>query len=197
MECFKFVDVNYLNNKHINEIAKLLLETGYYEYISMNNKLGILPIPFQKIQTLEPYAPYTHVLMGINGDIAGFFIAATRQQIEDVEKTMVNWYRDDMEVADILKKLSHFYLQETLSTDLILYGVAISSICRGKGLFKILYNEQVRLAKNNHCSRIIFVVWESNPALNIYQHYGAKILGKFDFTTTWFNDRLIKCSFEL
>lgn len=197
MNNFKFVNLTELNNLHIIEVAQLLLETGYYEYISQNNKLGLSPAHFQKIQTLKPYAPYAHVLIDVNDEIAGFFIAATKQQIKKVEKNLKNWYHNTTEIKDILEKLTHFYVDDSLETDFILYGVAVTSKWRGRGLFKVLYNEQVRLAKQKFCSRIIFVVWKSNPALNIYLNYGAKIIGEFDFTNSWFKDKLIKCYFEL
>ncbi|MBP9742805.1 MAG: GNAT family N-acetyltransferase [Burkholderiales bacterium] len=197
MDNFKFINFNNLNDNQLTKLAELLFETGYYEYISLNNKLNLLPVSFQKIQTLEPFSSYTHVLIDSANEVVGFFIAGTHKQIREVEQITPNWYRDGNDIQSLLEPLSHFYINETADTDFILYGIAISSVWRGKGIFKILYNEQVKIAKNYDCSNIIFTVWNSNQALSIYKHYGAKIIGELDLTDLWCHDKLIKCCFNL
>ncbi|MCC2625457.1 MAG: hypothetical protein K0R14_1330 [Burkholderiales bacterium] len=194
---FKIINATNLSDAQMNEVTSLHLESGYYKHISLNNKLNLAPLPFQKIQTIQPFIRYTYVLINMDNEVIGFFIAATKCQIEDIEKNIPNWYSDNCMTIDFFERVSLLYMHNTADTDLILYSAAIKSSWRGKGLFKMLYNQLLDLAKKELCHRIVFLVWVSKPALAIYMHLGAKVLGEMDFTGTLVNDKLIKCCFEL
>lgn len=180
--------------KHLNQISPLLFETGYYDYVAKDNKLHLAPIEFEKLQTLKPYLEYTYVLIEkATEKVAAFFIAATKAQVAKVERETPNWYRDDAEVTTFFKTLSEFYIGETLETDFVLFGIAVQSEYRGQGLFKILNTHLDRLATESGCTRIAFTVWESKPAVAIYRHYGAEIIGAIDLKDTGFHDTILKC----
>lgn len=174
----------HLCDTQINTITALLFETGYYEYISVGNKLNLPPTLFQKAQTINPYINHTYALLNADSEVIGFFIVATNTEMQKIENSLPNWYREEHDVQIFLRKLAHFYTHETLPTDLVLYGVAICKIWRGQGLFNLLYQKQLSIAKNNQCSRIVFTVWQSSPAIKVYMHYGAIIMGEIDFTNT-------------
>lgn len=70
-----------------------------------------------------------------------------KNQIEYIEKITENWYRDDSEVVNFFDKLSYFYTKYTTDSDFVLYSVAINSLWRNKGLFKLLHKKQLELAK--------------------------------------------------
>lgn len=197
MNDFKFINGNDLNEKQLDDIANLLFDTGYYEYASLKNKLNLSTKEFQKVQTLKPYSNYTHVLINNDNEVVGFFIVGTKQQFAEVEKNTPDWYRDDPELKASLQKLIHYYVNETSDKDLVSYGIAINSKYRGQGVFKILNAQRAKLARQEGCTRIAFVVWESNPAVQTFQHCGATINGEIDLTNTAFKDKLLKCSFDL
>lgn len=198
MKHFKFIGGNELSEKQLDDIANLLLDTGYYEYSSLQNKLNLPTKEFHKVQTLKPHADYTHVLINTdNNEVVGFFIVWTKQQIAEVENKTPDWHRDDPELKESLQKLMHYYVNETSDKDLVSYGIAINSKYRGQGLFKILNAERAKLAQQEGCTKIAFVVWESNPAVQTFQHCGATINGEIDLTNTAFKDTLLKCSFDL
>lgn len=193
----QFVNLADLNYSQINQIAQLMFETGYYDYVSFDNKLNLPPIPFQIEQTLLPCAKYTHVLTTCDGSIIGFYIAATKHQALELKQDVTNWYSDKFDVRVFQKKLFHYYLYETNANDFILHECAIDVQWRGKGLFWALYEEICKIAIQQNCTRIIFAVWKSKPELNMYLHCGAKIIGEIDFSHLGFKDSLIKCYFEL
>ncbi len=195
MENFNFTKADLSNEKQLDQIASLLLETGYYENTAQENKLNLAPVAFHKLQTIKPYINHTYILMKEN-EIVGFFIAGVRDEIEAAAENITNWRRDDSELVKCLNKIGEFYINEGLETDFVLYGIAIDPKYRGQGFFKILYQHLVNLAKASDCKRIIFTVRDSNPAINIYAHYGAKKLGNIDFTH-YFKDKLLKYAFYL
>jgi GNAT superfamily N-acetyltransferase len=197
IENFKIINGTELNSVQIHDITSLHLETGYYEYFSLKNKLNMEPLLFQSLQTIRPFLKYTYGLINSNNKIVGFFIAGTKSQIEEVEQNTPNYYRDDSNTRIFFERLKLLYDYSILDTDFVLYSVAIDYLWRGKGLFKKLYNRVIELAKANFCKRIVFVVWASKPALAIYIHLGAKIMSKMDFTNILINDILIKCYFKL
>src|SRR6185437_2105112 len=182
MEELKIINATDLNDEQISQVANLHFETGYYEYMSLKNKFNIAPLPFQKQQILKSFAKYTYALVDTNNDIIGFFIAAKKCKIEEAEQNTKRFYRDDFEVTTFFERSSFLYTQGTLDTDLVLYSIAINSLWRKKGLFKMFYNKQLELAKENFCKRIVFIVWASKPALEIYVHLGANIMGKLKWT---------------
>lgn len=178
--------------EHFQQLIPLLLSTGYYEYAAKNNKLNLSTADFYTLYTLKPFAEYTHILIDNNQPI-GFFIASTKAQMKAVEEQIPNEYRDDPILMECIKKIEHFYLHETKETDYISYALAIAPQYQGKGYFKVMKQYRDTLAKANHCNRIIFAVWESNPALNIFKKYGAKILDAMDFTNVpEIQERLLK-----
>lgn len=183
--------------EHLDQIAPLLFETGYYDYVARDNKLKLLPMEFEKLQTLKPYLAYTYVLVDKSKKeepVVAFFIAATKAQMAKVDSETPNNYRDDAEITSFFKTLSDFYVGETLETDFVLFGIAVKSGYRGQGLFRILTEDLNRMATENGCNRIAFAVWESHDgALAIYKHYGAEITGVIDLKDTGFEDRLFKC----
>lgn len=198
MEDYKFVSISHLDDTQIDEVVKLLLETGHYEYVSMDNKLYLTVNSFQKVQTLQPFREHTYVLADQDNRIIGFFIAATNQEMLEIDKITPNLYRDSSEVINFFHLLLSFYTDETLRSDFVLYAIAINPLWRNKGLFKLLYSKLVSLAEEHNCSRIMFTVWQSSKAaMNIYKHYGANIIGELDFKHTGFNDKLMKCCFKL
>lgn len=184
--------------KHLNEIAPLLFETGYYDYTATDNKLHLTPIEFEKLQTLKPYLAYTYVLIDKSKKeepVVAFFIAATKAQVAKVDSETPNNYRDDAEITSFFTTLSEFYVGETLDTDFILFGITVNSSYRGQGLFRILMTDLHRLATESGCNKIVFAVWGSHKsALAIYKHYRAKITGVIDLTDTGFADILFKCT---
>jgi GNAT superfamily N-acetyltransferase len=187
--------------KHLNEIAPLLFETGHYDYAATDNKLHLAPTEFEKIQTLKPYLAYTYVLIDKSkkGEpVAAFFIAATKARVAKVDRETPNNHRDDAEITSFFTTLSEFYVDETLETDFILFGLAVNSNYRRQGLFRILMTDLHRLATESGCNRIVFSVWGSHEsALAIYKHYRAKITGVIDLTDTGFADRLFKCALSV
>ena len=197
MENFKIISGLELSEHQLDQVAGLLFETGYYEYISLRNKLDLPPIEFQKIQTLKPFAKYTYVLIS-QQDILGFFIAAKRDQIAEVELNTPNWYRSDDELVSFFEKLSHFYVEETLNTDFVVYANVIKKKYRGMGFYKVLLDYTKELTKKNACNRIIFAVWESNRAARLFfEHDGAEMIGKIDYTAMYFKQHLLKGALKL
>lgn len=184
--------------KHLSEIAPLLFETGYYDYAAKDNKLNLAPIEFEKLQTLKPYLAYTYVLIDKSkkeAPVVAFFIAATKAQVAKVDSETPYNYRNDAEITNFFKTLSDFYVDETLDTDFVLFGIAVNSSYRGQGLFRILMTDLHRLATESGCNRIVFSVWGSHEsALAIYKHHKAKITGVIDLTDTGFADKLFKCT---
>jgi GNAT superfamily N-acetyltransferase len=145
-----------------------------------------------KLKIIEPYIRYTSVLMDKNR-IIGFFTATTQLQVKKMEGKIPSWNKNDPELINCV----NFYMNEALKTDFILHYIAIHSEYRGGGLFKVFNNYLVELARGHGCKRIIFVVRESNPALYIYKHYGAKTMGNIDYIDTLTNDKLVKSYFVI
>lgn len=197
MNEFYFVNYAELNQSQINQVADLMFETGYYDYVSFDNKLHLQPVQFQIEQTLLPCAKYTQALINKDGILIGFFTAATHEQVIWLKENSHNWYSDQMDIKIFQKKLFHFYIYGTQHDDFILHETALDTLWRGKGLFHILYAELRKLALQNKCKRIVFAVWESKLALKIYLHCGAKVIGKLDFSHLGFKDSLITCYFEI
>lgn len=69
-----FVNYGKLNPAQVHHVAELMFETGYYDYVSIDNKLQLQPIPFQIEQTLLPCAQYTQALMHQDNTVIGFFM---------------------------------------------------------------------------------------------------------------------------
>lgn len=196
MKGFNFINSSELRDNQLDDVAKLLCDTGYYEFSSRDNQLNLSTLEFQKLQTLKPYQKYTQVLVN-EGKVAGFFIAGTKWQFLEVEKNIPNWYRNDPELIASIEKIIHYYTHEILDTDLVSYGIALSSEYRGKKLFHLLNEQRKIIAKEEHCTRIAFVVWETNPAVATFKHCGAQIIGEIDLRDTQFKDRLFKCVFNV
>ena len=95
---FYFVNYANLNQFQVNRVADLMFETGYYDYVSIDNKLQLQPIPFQIKQTLLPCAKYTQALMQKDGTVIGFFMAATHPQIIYLKENTPNWYSDKIDI---------------------------------------------------------------------------------------------------
>lgn len=141
-----------------------------------------------KLQAINPYIKYTHVLVQ-QTEVVGFFIATTTAQTELVNKTFHSWR---MQTPDLFGCFN--YMHEALPDDLILHDIAIDLKYRGCGFFKILHKHLIKLAADSSCKRIIFIVHDSNPAIQVYKHYGAKIISRVNATN---NHRFIECYFAL
>ena len=197
MKNFHFITGNELNEEQLDQVAHLLFETGYYELASLKNKLNLKPIAFQKVQTLKPYAEYTHILI-CDDDVVGFFIAAKRDEIAEVEHSTPNWYRDENGLASAFHRINHFYTREVLDTDYVVYATAVAKPYRGSSAYKTLINYRKNLGRANHCTREVFVVWESNRAAKLFmKHEGAEILGTIDCTDMCFKDTLLKGAWDI
>ena len=190
----QFIKGIQLNEMQLTFLMQLLLETGYYENTAQNNKLGLSPVEFHKQQVLKPSINDIYVLM--NGlDIVGLLYAAPKKHQHEVSEHIPNLRRDDPVMQACLDQINDFY-EQGFDDDFILYGIAVAPKYRGQGYFKILFNYLFDLAKENGSKRIIFTVRDSNPAVEIYKHYGAKVLGALDFRH-YFKDQLLKCEIVL
>jgi GNAT superfamily N-acetyltransferase len=197
-EHLKYITSEGLSERQLIPVARLLCETGYYEYSSYSNKLNLPMLEFQVQQTLMPYARYTHILIDEDkNEIVGFFIVATKEQLAQVERKIPHWYRDDLSLKKCFKKILDYYISETRDTDLISYGIAIAPNYRGKGLFRVLNEQRKLIAKQEQCHRIVFGVWEKNSALSLFQHCGAEFIDTIDLSHTKIRDRFHKYVFHV
>jgi len=116
---------------------------------------------FYKVQLLKPYISHTYVLKN-HEHLVGFYIATTQEQMEDIEHKTPNWYRDDPLLANNIEAIYEFYSEKTAGKTFILHKIAIH-----------LKTHHEQLVKAQQCSRILFGVWKTNPAINVFQHCGA------------------------
>ncbi|MGL5742967.1 MAG: hypothetical protein ACRCXC_10755 [Legionella sp.] len=121
----------------------------------------------------------------------------TKEQFLEVEQNTPFWYRADPELINAFEQISHYYTQETSHTDLVSYGIAVARTFRGQKLFHRLQQQRKIIAQNEQCNRLVFAVWETNPALSLFLHSGAEIIGDIDLRESQFKDRLMKCVFHL
>ena len=90
----EFLNGKNLTDRQLSEVARLLCTTGYYEQVSLDNKLHLPTAAFQKQQTVMPYLAYTQALL-LNETVIGFYIVTTRLQMLEIEQQAPNFYRDD------------------------------------------------------------------------------------------------------
>jgi len=191
--------------KHLDQIAPLLMETGYYDIAAVNNKLNLPAAEFYKIQTLLPYLKYTSVLISTEAaageEFAGYCITLTKAHIEEVEKNAPYWFADDPALERIWEQIDQFYLDNS-NEHIIAYSAAIHPNYRGKGLYRVIHQYRQTMAKQYDCSKIVLIVWQqkSSKAYQIHQHYGYKYVGEIDcgdFFEDKLTDKLIKGVLEL
>lgn len=193
MKHFKFINASELHTKQLLKLVQLLMEAEYSDSPPPEyHKFIIFATNKDKLQTIQPYINYTHVLMHEN-DIVGFIVVATKSQIKEISNNISGWRQQDPEVIGCLD----FYANETRDNDFILQYIAIDAKYRGQGFFKVLKNRLTELAKNNKCRRIVFVSQITNPALGIYKYYGAKVIDEVNFINVPIDNNLVKLYFTL
>ena len=192
MKDYEFVGAEVLNEEQLLQIVHLLLEAEYSGNAKIGSAFNMLDTKDERLQTIKPYIKHTKVLMD-HDNVVGFFIATTKQQVNEISDSIAEWRKHDSELTSCL----NFYMHETVDSDFILHDVAIDPKYRGRGFFKIFNKYLFELASHYSCTKILFLVRESNPALYIYKHYGARLFGEIDTAGLHFNDRLIKCCFVL
>lgn len=192
---WKFINGENLQEFELHKVMELLIPTGYYENTARNNKLNLPAIEFHTQQILKPNLRDIFVLMD-DKEIIGVLFAAPKNA-DNNSPPVQNMRREDPIMQACIDQINAFY-EEGFETDFILFGIAISAKYQKQGYFKILFEKLVSLAKDKECNRIIFTVRESNPAVEIYKHYKANILGFLDFTHyQGFGDHLLKCAINL
>lgn len=193
MKTFKFVGASELTKEDLLHIGQLLLEAEYCDRAKVTRAYNSYSAKSDGLlQIITPYLTHTKVLMD-KESVVGFFIATTKCSIRKISRKISGWRKNDQELMSCL----NFYKQEALDSDFILHDIIIEPKYRGLGLFKMLKNYLVELAKKNLCQRIVFLVNASNPAMNVYKHYGAKEIGAIDPRKMHASDRLIKCYFAI
>lgn len=186
--------------KYLDQMVPLLYETGYYEYAALDNELNWPAAEFSKKYVLQPYLPYTSVLIDKTNStlekFAGFCTTFTKTQLKEVEKNIPNHYRDDPKLADVFARLDLCY-EELSDQDLYAALDAIHPDYRGKGLYRTILQHRRALARKCQCSRIVLLVWQSNPAWQIFERYGIHYLGEMEFPLLPKADTLLKGFFEV
>lgn len=187
--------------KYLDQMVPLLYETSCYEYTALNNKLNLPAAGFCKQYVLQPYLPYTSVMIDktnpIEEKFVGFFTTLTKKQLEEVEQNMTYHYRDDPTLVDLFKRLDHSLTSCLSDQDLYAYLGAIHPDYRGKFLLQHLPNHYRALAKKYQCTRIIVLVWQSNPAWKVFKRYGMRYFGSVEFPFLPKPDTLLQGYFEV
>ncbi len=183
--------------EHLDELILLLFDTGYYKQAAVNNKLNLSSAEFHKEQTLKPFLKHTYILTN-DKDVMGFYIAVTKKELNEINQSIQNWYYDDKDLMSVIKKIESYYNQESTENELIALNAAIHPKYRDQHFYQLIKNHRDELARKQKCTRIIFVVWRSNPAHIIFkEHYGAEYLGVIDCKFLSIHDQLLKGIFTV
>ena len=196
---FRFIDGSDLNNEQINEVTKLLFDTGYYEESALNNKLNLPALDFHRETAIIPALAYIRALVDLNSRIVAFHLCLTKNETIKLFNKLPNYYEDSFDNVQALSIIDKVYTLDSKSYDLIRHNSCISPNMRGRGLLKLLLLDQISIAKVKNCNRIFSCTWESNiNSIAIFKHYGAKVINVLDFThTKYYNDRLINLAVNI
>ncbi len=188
----KMVNGSELSNAHIHQVTKLLLTTGYFDIASQNNQLGLDVIEFQKLVTVIPAQKFLRVMLDQQNNVAGFYLALTQTETKELFANMPNHYEKTPDNSYFAENLYRLYVEETTAFDLIVHYRAIQRHLQGNGLFKLLTQDLIALAKAKKCTRLFSAIWSTkHKSLEIFKYYGAQERGILDFSHIHFNDYLI------
>jgi len=167
-------------------MAALLFSTSYLEYGSVANKLGLPCVALQRRLNIEPFLGHIRVLLDPAGRFAGFYTAGTMASLHRVPTERA--YRDEMQALD--DAYEAFVARHARADDWFIASLALEPRERGRGLFHRTFDDALARARAAASPRVLLAVWESNPALALYQRKGLRTVARFDEAQALFFDRL-------
>lgn len=197
---YRFISADKLSSTIIDDIAKLVFDTGYYELCANNNQLKLSSIEFVKQLCVLPYINYINVLIDNKDNAYGFHLLLTQKEIATIPKLDPNLLCDTnmQDIISIFNDTEHIKQTRLREHDLLGQFMAIYPNFRGAGLVSLFGKSILSTAKKKDCNRVFISTWESKiHAVEVFKHYGAQIIGVHDYSNYIFKDKIINFVFDI
>ena len=177
----------------LRKMAKLIFETSYLEFCSVENTLHLELTSLQQKQNIEPFLDLLQGVFTSNNDFVGFVTSGLSKDFDTIDTPY--YYRDAMRHID--DAYNAFVAKNLTPEDYFLCTVALEKAYRGKGIFNQIFNHIHQQAEARAAARIVLTVYENNPAFKVYLNKGFTVVDTFDYVYDLFYDRVKLLEYKL